>query len=272
MHRLVDALAAQLDRFGVEVIRGAEATRLARLEPAAPADARPSAGSGSEEPGWRVDAGTAEGLLRYEAAYVIVAAPSDTSRRLLDQAALGWADAANWPAAASVDIVALVLDAPALADAPRGTGVLVAAGTPGVSAKALTHSTAKWQWLADVAAPRQVVRLSYGRAGESSPLTGLDDDAVARLALADASALLGVPLDETMLRAAGRTSWRDALSQATLGQRDRARELERVLAAEHGIEATGSWIAGTGLASVIPHALEAARRIRHLAVKPDAMP
>jgi oxygen-dependent protoporphyrinogen oxidase len=280
MHRLVDALAAQLDRFGVEVVRGAEATRLARQELAAPADARPSASSGSEEPGWRVDAGTAEGLLRYEATYVIVAAPSDTSRRLLDDAAVGWTDAATlrgpqggaWPAAASVDIVALVLDAPALADAPRGTGVLVAAGTPGVSAKALTHSTAKWQWLADAAAPRQVVRLSYGRAGESSPLTGLDDAAVARLALADASALLGVPLDETMLRAAGRTSWRDALSQATLGQRDRARELEQVLAAEPGIEATGSWIAGTGLASVIPHALEAARRIRHLAVKPDAMP
>ncbi len=254
MHRLVDALAARLDRFGVEVVRGAEATRLARRE--------------AEEPGWRVDASTAEGVLRYDATYVIVAAPSDTSRRLLDDAALGWTAAANWPTAASVDIVTLVLDAPALADAPRGTGVLVAAGTPGVSAKALTHSTAKWQWLADAAAPRQVVRLSYGRAGESSPLTGLDDTAVAELALADASALLGVPLDDTMLRAAGRTSWRDALSQATLGQRDRVRELEAVLAAEPGIEATGSWVAGTGLASVIPHALEAARRIRHLAVTP----
>jgi oxygen-dependent protoporphyrinogen oxidase len=46
------------------------------------------------------------------------------------------------------------------------------------------------------------------------------------------------------------------------------RALEDVLAAEPGIEATGSWVAGTGLASVIPHALEAARRIRHLAVSP----
>jgi oxygen-dependent protoporphyrinogen oxidase len=46
------------------------------------------------------------------------------------------------------------------------------------------------------------------------------------------------------------------------------RALEDVLVAEPGIEATGSWVAGTGLASVIPHAQEAARRIRHLAVSP----
>ena len=265
MHRLVDALGGRLDRFGVEVVTGAEAAHLARIRDG---DGIGQADSAPEHPGWRIDAYRADGVLRYDASYVIVAAPSDASRRLLDEAALGWTAAENWPAAASVDIVTLVLDAPALADAPRGTGVLVAAETPGVAAKALTHSTAKWGWLADAASPRQVVRLSYGRAGRSNPLTGLDDDAVARLALADASVLLGTPLDASMLRAAGRSSWRDALSQATLGQRDRVRELEDVLAAEPGIEATGSWVAGTGLASVVPHALEAARRIRHLAVKP----
>jgi protoporphyrinogen/coproporphyrinogen III oxidase len=114
-----------------------------------------------------------------------------------------------------------------------------------------------------------VVRLSYGRAGEADPLDGRSDDEVAALALADASTLLGTALDASMLRASGRSAWRDALSQATIGQRDRVRALEDVLAAEPGIEATGSWVAGTGLASVVPHALEAARRIRHLAVRPD---
>jgi protoporphyrinogen/coproporphyrinogen III oxidase len=164
--------------------------------------------------------------------------------------------------------VTLVLDAPALDAAPRGTGVLVAAGTPGVAAKALTHSTAKWQWLADAAGGRHVVRLSYGRAGAPNPLDGRTDDEVTALALADASVLLGVPLDASQLRGAGRSAWRDALSQATIGQPDRVRSLEDALAAEPGVEATGSWVAGTGLASVIPHALEAARRIRHLAVTP----
>ena len=112
-----------------------------------------------------------------------------------------------WPAAASVELVTLVLDAPGLDAAPRGTGVLVAADAPGVTAKALTHSTAKWSWLAEQAGGRHVVRLSYGRAGAANPLDGRSDAEVAELALADASLLLGVQLDERMLRASGRTEW-----------------------------------------------------------------
>ena len=283
MYTLVDALAAQLERFGVDVRTGTEATDLERLgggeaattgwrvrATALAAPAEPSATGEVLAAGEPVDAEPRELVL--DAPYVILAAPADTSRRLLDQAALGWADAADWPSAASVELVTLVLDAPALGAAPRGTGVLVAAGTPGVTAKALTHSTAKWSWLAELAGGRHVVRLSDGRAGEANPLDGRTDDEVAALALADAGALLGTPLDASVLRASGRSAWRDALSQATIGQRDRVRALEDVLAAEPGIEATGSWVGGTGLASVIPHALEAARRIRHLAVKPGDAP
>ncbi len=125
-------------------------------------------------------------------------------------------------------------------------------------------------WLAEAAGGRHVVRLSYGRAGAPNPLDGLTDDEVTALAVADAAALFGVPLDERMLRASGRTAWNDALSHASLGQRDRVRELEDALAAEPTIEATGSWIAGTGLASVVPHALETARRIVAIGSSPTA--
>ena len=45
-------------------------------------------------------------------------------------------------------LVTLVLHAPALDAAPRGTGVLVAPEATDVVAKALTHGTAKWAWLA----------------------------------------------------------------------------------------------------------------------------
>lgn len=270
MHRLVDALAAELDRFGVEVVTAAEVTSLTRSPVEGGATTDGPRDPDAAAPGWIVDAARADDPpLRFDATYVILAAPSDASRRLLDEASLGWSTAADWPHAASVELVTLVLDAPALDAAPRGTGVLVVQGTPGVTAKALTHSSAKWQWLADAAGRRHVVRLSYGRAGEPDPLDGRTDDEVASLALADAAALLGTPLDATMVRAAGRTAWRDALSHATIGQRDRVRALEDVLAAEPGIEVTGSWVAGTGLASVVPHALEAARRIRHLAVHPS---
>lgn len=275
MHRLVDALAAELRRFDVTVVTSAEVHDLERLRPHGASAGTgtgtddPDARNASEAPEWRVAATTPDGDLLVDTRFVILAAPAQTSRRLLVEAVDGWTDAADWPAAASVELVTLVLDAPALDAAPRGTGVLVAAGTEGIAAKALTHSTAKWAWLAEAAGPRHVVRLSYGRAGTSNPLDGLADDAASRLALADASALLGVPLDERMLRASGRTAWRDALSHASLGQHDRVRELEDALAAEPSIEATGSWISGTGLASVVPHAVDAAHRVRHRALHLD---
>ena len=109
--------------------------------------------------------------------------------------------------------------------------------------------------------------MSYGRAGAASPLTDLDDDAVTELAVRDASALLGVPLERSQVRAAGRSAWRDALSQAAVGQSARVRTLEAALEDHSGLALAGSWVAGTGLASVVPHALEAAHRIRHLALR-----
>ena len=294
MHRLVDALLAELDRFGAVVRTGMRAIAVERR-----AGAGATAGPDAATAGWRVTAtpvvadpdpgaGTEPGAdtdpgadsesgadtepaaprdLVLDAPYAVVATPAHVSMGLLDGVLPGRLDAADWPAAASVELVTLVLDAPALDAAPRGTGVLVAADTPGVTAKALTHSSAKWSWLADAAAGRHVVRLSYGRAGATNPLDALDDDRVAALAVADASKLLGVPLERSDVRAVGRSAWRDALSQAAVGQRERVAALEERLAAEPGLEVAGSWVAGTGLASVVPHAIEAAGRIRHLSVQ-----
>lgn len=271
MHRLVDALERELAHFGVTVVRGAMVTGLERDAATRERDA----GSPAEASGWLVTATTETGRLLVATPDVVLAASGHAALALVDDALDGWthtsdADGGAWPAAASVELVTLVLDAPGLDAAPRGTGVLVAADAPGVTAKALTHSTAKWSWLAEQGGGRHVVRLSYGRAGAANPLDGRSDAAVAELALADASLLLGVELDERMLRASGRTVWRDAISQATIGQRERVHALEDALAAEPGIEATGSWVAGTGLASVVPHALEAARRVRHRRVQPEA--
>ncbi|MGR0218964.1 protoporphyrinogen oxidase [Agromyces sp. ZXT2-6] len=263
MHTLVDALLAELSRFGADVRTGVRVTVLERRDPN-PSDVQAVPSS------WRavgdLAAADEDAAIVVDARFAIVATPAHVSRELLAGIATEAALAEEWPDAASVELVTLVLDAPALDAAPRGTGVLVAAGTPGVTAKALTHSSAKWPWLADAAGGRHVVRLSYGRAGSAGPLTGLDDDAVTGLAVRDASALLGVPLDATHVRASGRSAWRDALSQAAVGQRDRVRALEASIDDEPGLAITGSWVAGTGLASVVPHAIEAAGRIRHLAL------
>ena len=83
-----------------------------------------------------------------------------------------------------VVLATLVVEAPELDVAPRGTGLLVAQGATGIRPRALTHATAKWEWLRERADGKHVLRLSY----DDEP------DALEAAARADASALLGVAL------------------------------------------------------------------------------
>ncbi|SDR76730.1 protoporphyrinogen/coproporphyrinogen oxidase [Microterricola viridarii] len=260
MHRLVDALLAELAHYGAEVRLGTRAVGL-REEPNG-SWLVSTESAGAESAGTEGAAETA--VLQIAARAVVVATPSTAALGLLADARPDWDEAdGDWAAGSSVEIVTLVLDAPALDSAPRGTGVLVGAGTPGTTAKALTHSTAKWAWLAEAAGPgRHVVRLSYGRIGEANPSAALGDDELTVLALRDASAILGVQLDAAQLVGSARTPWRDALSHAALGQKDRVAALRARLEEEPTLAVTGSWLGGTGLASVIPDATEAAGGIR----------
>lgn len=124
-----------------------------------------------------------------------------------------------------IDLVTLVVDQPELDAAPRGSGLLVAAGAP-VGARALTHATAKWAWLADAAGGRHVLRLSYD---------DLPEDPVAS-ARADAAALLGVALP--VPEGTAHVTWfRPAAAIAP------AR-----------ITVVGETAAGSGLAGIIAHA------------------
>ena len=117
---------------------------------------------------------------------VVLALPAEPALELLGTASpeLGGLASLGWPPASSVELVTFVLDDDRLSAAPRGTGVLVAdTDESGVTAKATTHSTAKWAWLAEAAGPaRHVVRLSYGRAGRTSPTVDLRDEDVRALA------------------------------------------------------------------------------------------
>lgn len=265
MHRLVDALLAEVAHFDAELRLGSRVTglrentdgtwALSATEKPAPESEAPESDAGATEPIERA----------FTARTVILAAPATISLGLLSEARPGWSEASDseWASGSAVEIVTLVLDAPALDSAPRGTGVLVAADTPGTTAKALTHSTAKWAWLAEAAGPgRHVVRLSYGRLGQESPSSALDDTELTALALRDASAILGVPLTASQLVDSARTPWRDALSHAAIGQRERVTALRTRLEEETTLAATGSWLGGTGLASVIPDATAAASGIR----------
>jgi oxygen-dependent protoporphyrinogen oxidase len=267
MSRLVAALVADLRHYGAEIVTDAPVTALQR--------------SGAEDaPTWTVTcaAPTAPTATddtddtddtTLDARFVIIATPGAQALGLLADlspahAALG---ALDWPEPTAIELATIVIDAPGLDAHPRGTGVLVAAATPGVTAKALTHVTAKWEWLAEAAGPgRHVIRLSYGRAGQGSPTAGLSDDELLALSLADARTILGVDLDAAAVRGFARTVWGDALSPATVGAPERVSQVREVVAATPGLELTGAWLAGTGLASVIPDAVAAASRTRREAL------
>jgi oxygen-dependent protoporphyrinogen oxidase len=129
------------------------------------------------------------------------------------------------PPGRPVTVVTLALRTALLDGAPRGTGVLVATGGS-VEARALTHLTAKWDWIADVLDGAHAVRLSY----DETPT-----DPVAQ-ALRDASTIFGAtlpdPIDSTV-----RTWLRPASEQPV-----------------SDIPRTGEPVAGSGLAAVVAHA------------------
>ena len=162
------------------------------------------------------------------------------------------------PAGADSRLVTLVVDVPELDSAPRGTGVLVAPGVAGIKAKALTHATAKWAWLADSTGPgTHVLRLSYGRAARNpadavrlTPDSFREEDLVPT-ALADASALLGIEVAETDLLGSDVVRWTGALPFAAVGHQGKIAKVQALAGEVPGLVLAGGWISGNGLAAVV---------------------
>ncbi|PYI37141.1 protoporphyrinogen oxidase [Arthrobacter psychrolactophilus] len=157
-----------------------------------------------------------------------------------------------------IRLVTLVVDVPELDSAPRGTGILVAPGVPGIKAKALTHATSKWAWLADSTGPgTHVLRLSYGRAGVKasdavrlSAATPTEEDLVPT-ALADASTLLGLEITEADLLGSDIVRWRGALPFAAVGHQAKMAQVQALASEVPGLALTGGWLSGNGLAAVV---------------------
>jgi len=175
------------------------------------------------------------------AARVVVATGPAAADRLL-----GVPDVAP---AQRVRVVAAAVDAPALDAHPVGSGVIVDPALP-TAAKALTHITAKWAW-ADATTPpgRHLIRLSARDAAADTLRTPAD---IAR----DVTLLTGVTITPEDVVDVVAQDWTDAVADATPG-RAAAVEAARV----RGIHHAGAAAAGTGLASVIPHARALAARL-----------
>jgi len=138
----------------------------------------------------------------------------------------------------TVTLATLVLDAPELDAEPRGSGVLVAPGCTAVSARALTHATAKWQWLKEYAEGRHIVRLSYND----------EPDHLVEVARHDAEVLLGVSLPQESVADFARQQW---IRPAPLAAAERT----------DGVIVVGETVGGTGLAGIVAHAYATVDRL-----------
>jgi oxygen-dependent protoporphyrinogen oxidase len=156
-----------------------------------------------------------------------------------------------------IALATLVLDEPRLSEAPRGTGVLVSEKVRDVRAKALTHATVKWEWIAERAGPdRHVLRLSYGRdsalGDQGVAELSLPDEQLITLALHDAERIMGLRLDRDQLVGADVVRWRAAMPRIPEGHADKVRTFRSSLAGVDRLAVVGAWVSGTGLASLVP--------------------
>ena len=166
------------------------------------------------------------------------------------------ADALAAIAVGDVAVVALVVEAPGLDADPVGSGVLVGPGHPSVRAKAMTHASAKWDWIREAYGPgRHLVRLSYGRDGHiSEPL----DDLVG-IAAADLAAITGVT-DVTVLDARV-VRWDRSLVRPAPGHRHRVAAVRATTAEVPGLAVVGAGLGGNGLAGTIATSASVAQQL-----------
>ncbi|RPE77719.1 MULTISPECIES: NAD(P)/FAD-dependent oxidoreductase [unclassified Frondihabitans] len=216
--RLVDELAADLEMYGVEVRFGARVTAY-------------EAHSVTLDTGEQLAADT-----------VVVALGGRDAARLDGALDDGTSQGSTGSASETglITLATLVVRDPALDAAPRGTGVLVAPGAPGIRAKALTHATVKWDWVAERAGGRHVLRLSY-----SAPAVGraTADDELRSLAIDDASRILGMSVDPASVEGFARVEWDGPYR----GAGSAGREVP-------GVVRVGGAVAGRGLAGVVADA------------------
>ncbi|MCT9870084.1 protoporphyrinogen oxidase [Paenarthrobacter aurescens] len=233
MNTLVAALVADLRERGVELIAGKRADTVV-MTPG----------------GWRVGAGETV----YDAGRLVVALDGPAAVGLLEQSLPELAALRPEPGPL-VSLVTMVVDLPELDGRPRGTGILVAPQTPGIKAKALTHATAKWDWLADEAGPgTHVLRLSYGRREEARGGVEdvvLDDESLLAAALKDATTLLTVPVSQADIVDWDVVRWAGALPFAAVGHKQRVAQVRKLCARANGLSVVGGWLAGNGLAAVV---------------------
>ena len=216
---------------------------------------------------------------------LVVACSARPALRLLASANLAALDTdITIPVGAPIARYSLLVDSPELEAAPVGQGLLVAPASPAscadtqpgavepsnqgsptqpgavespVGAKALSHLNVKWPWIAQALAPHQhLLRLSYGRLGQSEPQVSLEQ------ALADVQVLTDVTIRPEQVSEHKLVRWNGTLPPLPPSYRARIAAFMSQVENIEGLAVTGAWVGGTGVNAVVAHARTNARRLQ----------
>lgn len=237
--RLPGALVTSLKQAGVTIRTDVTVRELARTST-----------------GWRLVVGSTAAPEEVLADAVVVAVPAAPAARLLagtESAAA--AELAQVPYS-SMAVVALAVPRGALPTLPKGSGFLVPP-VEGRSIKAVTLTSAKWGWYADVAPDLVLLRASVGRLGEEALLQRDDAELVdqVRADLADAIGLRGSPVASRVTR------WGGGLPQYTVGHLGRVERIRADLARHPGLTVAGAAYDGVGIPACIASGARAATEV-----------
>ncbi|MFT4165455.1 MAG: protoporphyrinogen oxidase [Microlunatus sp.] len=236
---LVDALAADLRTRGIEICH------------------LPVRALATVSGGYRLTVGSTRDAREITAPAVVLATPATPTARLL----AGVVDSAAWLGGipyASMAVVALAVRGVE----PEGSGLLVPPGElPTI--KAVTHSSAKWAWVAEAAEQTlgpgvQVIRASVGRLGEERLLQIADRDLIDRT-VGELRTLPGWSALEIVASTVQR--WGGGLPQYEVGHRTQVTRLQEELASWRGLAVCGAAYDGVGIAACLGSAEAAASKI-----------
>jgi oxygen-dependent protoporphyrinogen oxidase len=233
MTTLVDALTRAVREAGVDIRLG---TGVSAVEPGPP---------------WRLH--TSAGVV--EADDLVVAIDAPAAAALLSHIP-DVAEPLSRVRVGDVAVVAAVVLARELDADPVGSGVLVAPGHPRVRAKALTHATAKWEWIRSAFGPgRHLVRLSYGRDGRIDE--SLDD--LPGMVRADVGHIFG--LHEPRVADLRIVRWDRSLVHPVVGHRDTVSAIRAAVEASPTLALAGAGLGGNGLAGTIAQSMTVAAQL-----------
>lgn len=209
-------------------------------------------------PGWELELG---GGGTVTASAVVLAVPPAAASGLLAATAPEAAAALAGVRCADVAVVAVAVPGGQVAEMVAGSsGLLVPeseARAEGLSVKAVTFASSKWEWIAGQDPSVAVLRGSVGRAGAPGA-SALDDEALSAAVRADLELLAGRPLDvlDSVVQ-----RWPASLPQYAVGHRDLIGTVLADVTRVPGLAVAGAMLDGVGIPACIASGRAAARAI-----------